>query len=51
MYNIDSPSPESLFLAAKDNIISNNFIEADPLYLREVNAQKPSLWKNNPIVK
>jgi len=51
MYNIDSPSPESLFLAAKDSIISNNFIEANPIYLREVNAQKPSLWKNNPIVK
>ena len=51
MYNIDSPSPESLFLLAKEAIISNHYIEPNPKYLREVNAKKPSLWKNTPIVK
>ena len=51
MYNIDSPSPESLFFSAKVAILSNNYIEPNPVYLREVNAQKPSLWKQNPIVK
>ena len=51
MYNVDSPSPESLFLSAKAAILSNHYIEPNPIYLREVNAQKPSLWKKNPIVK
>ena len=51
MYDVDSPSPESLFLSAKESILSNNYIEPNPIYLREVNAQKPSLWKKNPIVK
>ena len=51
MYNIDSPSPESLFLLAKESIISNHYIEPNPKYLREVNAKKPSLLKNTPIVK
>ena len=50
-YNVDSPSPESLFLSAKDAILTNLYIEPNPIYLREVNAQKPSLWKKNPIVK
>ena len=50
-HNVDSPSPESLFLSAKAAIISEHYIEADPIYLREVNALKPSLWKKNPIVK
>jgi tRNA threonylcarbamoyl adenosine modification protein YeaZ len=50
-HNVDSPSPESLFLSAKAAIISEHYIEANPIYLREVNAQKPSLWKKNPIVK
>ena len=51
MYNVDSPSPESLFLLAKAAILSEHYIEPNPIYLREVNAQKPSLWKKNPIVK
>ena len=51
MYNVDSPSPESLFFSAKAAILSNDYIEPNPIYLREVNAQKPSLWKKNPIVK
>ena len=51
MYSIDSPTPESLFYTAKDAIESSHFIQANPIYLREVNAQKPSTWKNNPIVK
>ena len=51
MYNVDSPSPESLFLSAKAAILSNSYIEPNPVYLREVNAAKPSLWKKNPIVK
>jgi len=51
MHDVDSPSPESLFLSAKESILSNNYIEPNPIYLREVNAQKPSLWKKNPIVK
>ena len=51
MYSIDSPTPESLFYTAKDAIVSSHFTEPNPIYLREVNAQKPSTWKNNPIVK
>ena len=51
MYSIDSPTPESLFYTAKDSIESSHFIEPNPVYLREVNAQKPSTWKKNPIVK
>ena len=51
MYSIDSPTPESLFYTAKDAIISSHFTEPNPIYLREVNAQKPSTWKNNPIIK
>ena len=51
MYSIDSPTPESLFYTAKDSIVNSNFIEPNPIYLREVNAQKPSTWKNNPIIK
>ena len=50
-HNVDSPSPESLFLSAKAAIISEHYIEPNPVYLREVNALKPSLWKKNPIVK
>jgi len=50
-HNVDSPSPESLFLSAKAAILSEHYIEPNPIYLREVNAQKPSLWKKNPIVK
>ena len=51
MYSIDSPTPESLFYTAKDSIESSHFIEPNPVYLREVNALKPSTWKKNPIVK
>ena len=51
MYYVDSPSPESLFLSAKAAILSEHYIDPNPIYLREVNAQKPSLWKKNPIVK
>ena len=51
MYSIDSPTPESLFHTAEDSIVSSHFIKPNPIYLREVNAQKPSTWKNNPIVK
>ena len=51
MYSIDSPTPESLFYTAKDAIVSSHFTEPNPVYLREVNAQKPSTWKKNPIVK
>jgi tRNA threonylcarbamoyladenosine biosynthesis protein TsaB len=51
MYSIESPTPESLFYTAKDAIVSSHFIEPNPIYLREVNAQKPSTWKKNPIVK
>ena len=51
MYSIDSPTPESLFYTAKDAIVSSHFTEPNPIYLREVNAQKPSTWKNNPIIK
>ena len=50
-HNVDSPSPESLFMSAKAAILSEHYIEPNPIYLREVNAQKPSLWKKNPIVK
>ena len=50
-HNVDSPSPESLFLSAKAAILSEHYIDPNPIYLREVNAQKPSLWKKNPIVK
>ena len=51
VHNVESPSPESLFLSAKQAISSSHYIEPNPIYLREVNAQKPSLWKKNPIVK
>tara|TARA_B110000238_G_scaffold190104_1_gene222926 strand:- start:738 stop:1421 length:684 start_codon:yes stop_codon:yes gene_type:complete len=51
IYNIDSPSPESLYFSAKNSILNNQHIEPNPVYLREINAQKPFLWKNNPIVK
>ncbi len=51
MHSIDSPTAESLFYTAKGSIVNSNFIEPNPIYLREVNAQKPSNWKNNPIVK
>ena len=51
MYNIDSPSPESLFFTANEAIVSDHFVKPTPLYLREVNAQKPATWKKNPIVK
>ena len=48
--NLTSPSPEGLFLLVKDKITKKNYIEANPKYLREVNAVKPSLWKRKPIV-
>jgi tRNA A37 threonylcarbamoyladenosine modification protein TsaB len=48
--NLTSPSPEGLFLLVKDKITKKNYIEANPKYLREVNAVKPSLWKKKPIV-
>ena len=51
MHSIDSPTPESLFYTAKNAIVSGHFAEPNPIYLREVNAQKPSTWKKNPIVK
>ena len=43
MYNVDSPSPESLFLSAKAAILSNSYIEPNPVYLREVNAAKQEI--------
>ena len=49
--NISAPKPESLHLLVKDKIDKNNFIDASPQYLREVNATIPSLWKKKPIVK
>ena len=48
--NLTSSSPEGLFLLVKDKITKKNYIEANPNYLREVNAVKPSLWKRKPIV-
>ena len=48
--NLTSPSPEGLLLLVKDKITKKNYIEANPKYLREVNAVKPSLWKRKPIV-
>jgi len=48
--NIVSPTPESLYYLVKDKIINNEFMDASPQYLREVNASKPSLWKRKPIV-
>ena len=48
--NIVSPTPESLYSLVKHRIINNEFMDASPQYLREVNASKPSLWKRKPIV-
>lgn len=48
--NIISPTPESLYSLVKYKIIKNEFIDASPQYLREVNASKPSSWKRKPIV-
>tara|TARA_B100000579_G_C22549866_1_gene719263 strand:- start:238 stop:801 length:564 start_codon:yes stop_codon:yes gene_type:complete len=48
--NIVSPTPESLYSLVKHKIINNEFMDASPQYLREVNASKPSLWKRKPIV-
>ena len=48
--NIVSPTPESLYTLVKHKITQNEFIEASPQYLREVNASKPSAWKRKPIV-
>ena len=48
--NLTSSSPEGLYLLVKDKITKKNYIEANPKYLREVNAVKPSLWKRKPIV-
>jgi len=48
--NIVSPTPESLYSLVKHKIINNEFMDASPQYLREVNASKPSSWKRKPIV-
>tara|TARA_B110000008_G_scaffold194351_1_gene192898 strand:+ start:62 stop:697 length:636 start_codon:yes stop_codon:yes gene_type:complete len=48
--NLTSSTPEGLYLLVKDKITKNNYIEANPKYLREANAVKPSLWKRKPIV-
>ncbi|MFP6778811.1 MAG: tRNA (adenosine(37)-N6)-threonylcarbamoyltransferase complex dimerization subunit type 1 TsaB [Alphaproteobacteria bacterium] len=48
--NLSGSTPESLYLLVKDSIIKNNYIDANPKYLREVNAVKPSLWKRKPTV-
>ena len=50
LYNIESPSCESLFLSAKESIKNNIYKAVSPIYLREVNAKEPSLWKNPPTV-
>ena len=48
--SLSSSTAEGLYLLVKDKIKKNNYIEANPMYLREVNAVKPSLWKRKPIV-
>ena len=48
--NLSSSTPEGLYLLVKDTIKNNNYLDANPKYLREVNAVKPSLWKRKPIV-
>ena len=48
--NLISPTPESLYSLVIDTINKNKYIDANPQYLREVNATKPSLWKRKPIV-
>ncbi len=48
--NLSSSTPEGLYLLVKDTIKNNNYLDANPKYLREVNAVEPSLWKRKPIV-
>ena len=48
--SLTSSTAEGLYLLVKDKITKNNYIEANPKYLREANAVKPSLWKRKPIV-
>ena len=48
--NLSSSTPEALYLLVKDTIKNNNYLDANPKYLREVNAVEPSLWKRKPIV-
>ena len=50
-FNISSPKPDSLYFLVKDSIDKNNYLDASPQYLREVNASKPSSWKRRPVVK
>jgi len=49
--NISIPTPKNLYCIVQDKINKNNFLDANPQYLREVNAGKPSSWKRNPLVK
>ena len=48
--NLSTSTPEGLYLLVKDTIKNNNYLDANPKYLREVNAVEPSLWKRKPIV-
>ena len=48
--NLSSSTPEGLYLLVKDTIKNNNYLDANPKYLREVNAVEPSLWKRKPII-